>query len=74
MGYSLKDLDEEEILWLRRIADGRVHVVPTDMAERLHSLGLAVQDSPDVAGDQGLGTRINEEGLSLLAEEQPESS
>lgn len=70
MSYSLKDLDAEEILWLRRLADGRVHVLPTAMAERLHSLGLAFQDSPEVADNEGLGTRINEDGLSLLAEEQ----
>lgn len=40
MSYSLKDLDAEEVLWLQRLADGRVHVLPTAMAERLHSLGL----------------------------------
>ncbi|MCV3739328.1 hypothetical protein OCK02_24480 [Rhizobium sp. TRM96647] len=69
MGYSLKDLDAEEIVWLRRLADGRVHVLPTAMAERLQSLGIAIQDSPDVAEDEGLGTRINDDGLRLLAED-----
>lgn len=77
MSYALNDLDEDEVSWLRKLSDGRVHVLPTAMAERLQSLGLATQTAPASAEqgsqqlDQGaLGTRINAEGLELLNSEE----
>ncbi|NVP58516.1 hypothetical protein [Mycoplana rhizolycopersici] len=82
MSYALKDLEAAEVSWLKRLADGRVHVVPTAMAERLQSLGLAQKASPDLEdpaiseqeqgspGTRILGTRINDDGLRLLDEEE----
>lgn len=77
MSYALNDLEEEEVSWLRKLSDGRVHVVPTAMAERLQSLGLATQVAPTSAehgslqlDQETLGTRINPEGMALLNSEE----
>jgi hypothetical protein len=75
MGYNLKDLAEDEVAWLEKLADGRVHIVPTAMAERLQSLGLARPAAPVSADalvtDTGsMGTQINDDGLRLLTSEE----
>ena len=72
MSHKLEDLDPEDASWLDRLSDGRAHVVPTTIAERLQSLGLVEQVSPkseEIAPElkmESLGTRINENGLRLL--------
>ncbi|MDF1631343.1 hypothetical protein [Mycoplana sp. MJR14] len=39
MSDALKDLEEGEVSWLKKLADEEVHIVPTTVAERLRSLG-----------------------------------
>ncbi len=72
MSDALKDLEEGEVSWLKKLADEEVHIVPTTVAERLRSLGLAIQVAPASADElpqfdhQDLGVRISAEGLELL--------
>ncbi|MDR6759230.1 hypothetical protein J2Y48_004546 [Mycoplana sp. BE70] len=76
MADTLEELSLEEVRWLKRIADGRIHVVPTVVAERLESLGLADQVPPkaeEIAVElelESLGTRINDAGLRLLESQE----
>lgn len=74
MSFTLKDLEADEVSFLQRLADGRVHIIPTVIAERLQSAGLAQQAAPDVEDGivsdieepVSLGTRISDDGLRLL--------
>ncbi|MBD9375182.1 hypothetical protein IB238_21395 [Rhizobium sp. ARZ01] len=74
MSFTLNELTDDEVSCLKRLADGRVHVVPTVIAESLQSAGLAQQAAPDVEEDivseikepGSLGTRISDDGLRLL--------